>query len=168
MAPYSEETGSPSFSSLEESVRCVVEDVQRRTLDAMPSQFNRLVYLASLRDHNTGQYSHYGLECRYPSEAVSEGLRRCHVQTFREIIALPLEQQTRDLIGFFEILQADRTRLIEVWRRLRAYAILPPEECHPLAGELFRRNVETILQVLRHTALWELLDDSHRDAHHLP
>ena len=163
-----EEAGPPPSLSLEEETQRVVENVQRRTLDEMPGYFNQLIYFASLRDHNTGRYSHYGLECRFSAEAVNEGLRLCHAQVFQQVTSLHLNEQTQDLIQFFESLKADRARLVDVWRRLRAYEVLPPEECHPLARQLFSKNVETALQVLRQTELWELLSDPHGDPHNLP
>lgn len=154
-------------SFLAREVDQVVEDLQGHTLEALQGMFSRLIYLASLRDYNTGRYHHYGLENRYASEAVDEGLRRCHAQTFEALVALPLQEQTQDLLRFFESLKADRSRLVEVWRRLRTYQILPREDCHPLAWELFNKNIETILEVLRATDLWKLLDDPHRDPDHL-
>jgi len=163
-----DEPGPSRSVPREEEIKRVLESVQQRTLDEMPGHFSRLIYLASLRDHNTGRYSHYGLECRFSSEAVNEGLRLSHVQVFRQITALRLEEQTRDLIQFFDSLKTDRARLVEVWRRLRAYEVLPPEHCHPLARQLFSKNVETILQILKQTELWELLSEPHGDAHHLP
>jgi hypothetical protein len=157
----------PSLS-LEEETRQVVENLQRRTLGEMAGYFNRLIYLASLRDHNTGRYSHYGLECRFSAGAVNDGLRLCHAQVFEQLTALGLQEQTHDLIQFFQSIKAERPRLVEVWGRLRAYEILPPEECHPLARQLFTHNVETILQLLKQTDLWELLSDPHGHPDNLP
>ena len=162
MVPLSDTPGEES--SLTAEVQSVVRDFQDRTLEAVKGTFNRLIYLASLRDHNTGRYHHYGLETRHSSEAVDEALRWCHARVFEALVAQPLQEQTQDLLHFFESLKTDKSRLVEVWQRLRAYQILPPEDCHPLARELFTKNVEIILQVLRATDLWELLDDPHRDA----
>jgi len=142
----------------------VIEDFERHTLEAIRGRFSRLIYLASLRDHNTGSYHHYGLETRYSSAAVDEGLRHCHAEVFADLLALSLQEQTQDLLRFFESLKAERKRLVEVWQQLRAYQILPPQNCRPLARELFSKNVEVILEVLRQTELWELLDDPHGDA----
>lgn len=58
--------------------------------------------------------------------------------------------------------------MIDAWQRLRSYRVLPPEKCHPLARQLFDKNIEVILGVLRETDLWPLLDEPHRDSHHLP
>jgi len=145
-------------------VEQVVTDFQSRTLARMEWHFSRLIYLSSLRDYNTGRYHHHGLESRYSSEAVDEGLRRCHTQVFDELVTLPLKKQTDDLVGFFTSLREERSRLVDAWERLRSYQILPPENCHPLAKELFEKNIVIILKVLRETELWELLHDPHGHA----
>ena len=142
-------------------VEQVVTDFQSRTLARMEWHFSRLIYLSSLRDYNTGRYHHHGLESRYTSEAVDEGLRRCHTQVFDELVTLPLKKQTDDLVGFFTSLREERSRLVDAWERLRSYRILPPENCHPLAKELFEKNIVIILKILRETELWELLHDPH-------
>jgi hypothetical protein len=151
-----------------QEVERLVRDVEERTLAALHGRFSQLVYLASLRDYNTGRYHHYGLETRFSVEAVDEGLRQCHVRVFEELVALPLKEQTEDLLDFFESLKEDKRRLVEVWRQLRSYQILPPENCHPLARELFDKNIEIMLRILRETDLWPLLHDPHRDTDDLP
>jgi hypothetical protein len=143
-------------------------DFEGHTLSKMQGRFSRLVYLASLRDHNTGCYHHYGLEQRYPPEAVDEALGRCHEQAFDDLLALPLRDQTQDLLHFFESLKAERARLVQVWQQLQAYQVLPPQKSHPLAKQLFSKNVEVMLRILRESELWELLDEPHGDADHLP
>src|SRR5260370_1109801 len=110
-------------AKLAQEVEQVVEDFQVKTLGAMEGRFNRLIYTASLRDYNTARYHHYGLENRYRSEAVNEGLRQCHINLFEELLALTLQDQTRDLIHFFESLKEDRSRMIEVWQRLKSYQV---------------------------------------------
>lgn len=148
----------------QQDVQRATADFEGRTLAGMKGYFNQLVYLASLRDYNTGRYHHYGLEARYPAEAVDESLRQCHERVFEELVGLPLKEQTEDLLSFFESLQEDKVRLVQVWKRLKSYQILPPESCDPLARELFDKNIEIILRILRETDLWPLLHDSHRDA----
>jgi len=160
--------GPNELSSERSEADRVVENFLRQTLEEIPGHFSRLIYLASLRDHNTGRYHHYGLETRFSSEAVDEGLRRCHAEIFTRHLALSLQDQTQDLLRFFESLKDNRARLVEVWQQLRAYQILPPQNCSPLARELFTRNVELILEILRQTDLWELLDDPHRNPDNLP
>jgi hypothetical protein len=151
-----------------EEVERLASDFEERTLRGLEGRFSQLVYVASLRDYNTGRYHHFGLESRYTPQSVEEGLHQCHVRIFEELVALPLKVQTEDLLDFFESLKEDKTRLVMVWKRLKSYQILPPEGCHPLARELFDKNIEIMLRILRETDLWPLLHDPHRDADDLP
>src|SRR5208283_6003343 len=159
---------SPNTASNAQNVEHLVRDFEDRTLAEVKGHFSKLVYLASLRNYNTGRYSHYGLETRYAGDVVDEGLRRCHTRVFEELLALPLKDQTEDLLNFFESLKDDKARIVMVWRRLRSFQVIPPENCHPLARELFEKNTEIILRILRETDLWPLLHDPHRDADDLP
>jgi hypothetical protein len=159
---------NPSPAANPQEVERVVRDFEQRTLVGLEGHFCQLVYLASLRDYNTGRYHHYGLEGRFAPEAVDEGLHQCHVRVFEELVSLPLKEQTEDLLNFFESLKEDKRRLVVVWKRLRSYQILPPEDCHPLARELFDVNIKIMLRILRESDLWPLLHDSHRDADDLP
>jgi hypothetical protein len=160
--PNSNTTANPR------EVARLVRDFEQHSLTGLDGYFCKLVYLASLRDYNTGRYHHYGLEARYGVEVVHEGLRQCHVGVFEELVALPLKEQTEDLLDFFESLKEDKVRLVAVWRQLRSYQILPPEDCHPLARELFDKNIAIMLRILRETDLWPLLHDPHRHADNLP
>ena len=159
---------NPDAVTNSQDVERLVRDFEERTLAGLGGHFSRLVYLASLRDYNTGRYHHYGLETRYSAEAVDEGLRQCHVRVFDDLVSLTLKEQTEDLLDFFESLKEDRKRLVSVWKRLRSYQVLPPENCHPLARELFVKNIEIMLGILRETELWPLLHDPHRHADDLP
>ena len=152
----------------EAEVARVARDWEERSLSEAGGCFGRLILVASLRDYNTGRYHHYGLETRYPEDAVDEALRRCHQRILEDLVALSLKDQTEDLLAFFESLKEDPARLVSAWQRLRSYQILPPEECHPLARELFVKNIEIILRVLRETELWPLLHEPHGQADHLP
>lgn len=149
-------------------VRLAIDDFEINNLAGLRGQFSQIIYLASLRDYNTGIYRHYGLETRYPREAVNEALRQCHEKVFEDLLALPLEDQTRDLLDFFESLKEDRKKLIKTWENLRSYQILPPEKCPPLARKLFEDNFQVMLRVLRETDLWALLHEPHSDADDLP
>ena len=152
----------------QKEVEAVIADIETHTLQEMPGHFSRLIYLSSLRDYNTGRYHHYGLETRYGPELVDKGLHQCHIRVFEELMALPLKEQTRDLVSLFESIREERPRLINTWQRLRSYQVLPPEECHPLARQLFDANIEVILKVLRETDLWALLNEAHGNPGNLP
>jgi hypothetical protein len=163
-----ENAGAPQAPPPRDDAARVAEDLEKTTLAEMPGRFGKLIYLASLRDYNTGRYHHYGLETRYSERAVDQGLHECHIRIFEELMALPLEDQTRDLLSLFESIREERSRLIDTWQRLRSYQVLVPDHCHPLARQLYDKNIEVILRVLRETDLWALLHEPHGDPDDLP
>jgi hypothetical protein len=164
----SDENAGLEPSAPEDEVAKVVGDFEAHTLAEMLGRFSKLVYLASLRDYNTGRYHHYGLETRYSAAAVDQGLHESHIRIFEDLMTLPLEEQTRDLVAMFQSLREDRKRLVGTWSKLRSYQVLPPADCHPLARQLFDKNIEVMLRVLRETDLWALLYEPHGDSDDLP
>lgn len=163
-----ENVGSPEAVPPQEEAARIAEDLEKNTLAEKPGRFSKLVYLASLRDYNTGRYHHYGLEARYSEKAVDQALHESHIRIFEELTALPLEDQTRDLLSLFESIREERSRLIDTWQRLRSYQVLVPDNCHPLARQLYDKNIEVILRVLRETDLWALLHEPHGHPDNLP
>ena len=79
----------------------VIDDFTSTTLAAIPSDFGRLVHIATLRDLISGQYKHEGLEALYSAPAVHEALYYCHEEIFQKILEIPLERQERLLRSFF-------------------------------------------------------------------
>ncbi len=164
----SDEPNANECSDAEAGIERILTDFQTHTLAEFKGGFAQLIYLASLRDYSTGRYHHYGLESRYDPELVDRALHQCHIQVFEDLMAIPLEDQTRGLVNFFESLREDRRRLVKTWQELRSFQVLPPQGCHPLARNLFDNNIEIMLRVLRETDLWELLHEPHGYADDLP
>lgn len=158
----------PDPMTLAEETEQVTTYLRQKILSVVGGEFSQLIYLASLRDSNTGRYSHYDLDTRFSPDAVNEGLRHCHSAVFDEVLGLPLKEQTRGLISFFRTKEEDPRRLVDAWERLRTYQMLLPEDCHPLARELFSKNMELVLKIVRETELWPLIDNPHRDSDDLP
>ena len=71
-------------------VLAAAQDLRRRTLAQMPQALERLIYLSSMRDYNTGLYRHEGLALRFSEEAACEALADCHREAFRELVACSL------------------------------------------------------------------------------
>lgn len=125
------------------------EDLWRRTLAQIPSTYGRIVYLASLRNVNTGRYEHHGLTLLFGEEAADEALRDSHGRVFREWLEMSLEQQAADLALYFTSLPASRKTLTENWLRLRPYLTVPPVWANPADHDLFQGNLEVLLTLLR-------------------
>jgi len=79
-----------------EQNRHIIHDFAVTTLSAIPDEFGRLTYIASLRDLSTGRYEHAGLSALYPEEAIQQALKQCHEEVFRRVLETPLSIQEND------------------------------------------------------------------------
>lgn len=128
--------------------RRVVEDFTAQTLEAIPTQFGKLLYVASLRDLASGNYLHEGLAAIYPEGAVQQGLHFCHEEIFLRILELPLEQQERDLRLCISNLEGEFWGKVSRWKQTEFHRLLVPEDLPAYLRELFQANVGALLQVL--------------------
>lgn len=131
-----------------ENNRRVLEDFEERTLAAIPSDFGRLAYVASLLDSQDGRYHHDGLFALFPEGAVQQALATCHQELFLRVLETPLESQEIDLRlclaaigGGFEISLAG-------WKEQEVYRMLPPSGLPAYLADLFASNIRVLLSVL--------------------
>jgi hypothetical protein len=127
--------------------RRLTEDFSARTLAGIPSDFGRLIYLASLRDLASGRYSHAGLESQYPAAAVQETLARAHQEICECILETSLTQQEIDLISCLQGFQAAPEDVVRNWRELECYRALLPFGLPGYVRDLFCSNIETLLSI---------------------
>ncbi len=139
--------------------RRVIEDFTSRTLAAIPTEFGKLLYVASLRDLASGNYLHEGLMATYPEAAVQQGLQFCHEEMFFRILELPLEQQERDLRNCINGLEGEFWGKVSRWKQTEFHRLLVPADVPAYLRELFQANVGTLLRVLL-----EERATQHRDA----
>jgi hypothetical protein len=124
-------------------------DLWRHTLSQIQSIFGRLVYLASLRNSNTGRYEHHGLALIYGEEEADLVLRKSHSEAFVEWINYGLEQQKADLDLYLSALSTDRKTVVETWLRLAPYRNMMPGSAAPQERQLYLTDLETLLWLLR-------------------
>jgi hypothetical protein len=108
-----------------------------------------LVYLAGLRDPNTGKYEYYGIG---PSEmpAANRRLRRTHEVIFTEWVGYPLERKMSDVEQYIEdIDRVDRRELIDAWLRLTPYKNLVPASIQGPERRKHISDFEAILGLLK-------------------
>lgn len=124
-------------------------EVWARDLSHITTSYGRLVYLAGLRNSNTGLYEHYGSDAAVRTEA-NITLKRIHEDIFNEWVSYPLERKKADIEVYIAgIDQVDRTELIDAWLRLTPYKNLVPAS---IQGPERRKHVsdfEAILGLLK-------------------
>jgi hypothetical protein len=130
--------------------RSAAADLWRNTLSQIPTTFGRLIYLASLRDQNTGTYQHHGLAQLFGSEETDQTLRQSHQQTFSDWLCFNLEQQKDDLEDYLDQLNEDKKTILATWIRLCPYRNFVPAAAREVERSLFTTDLETVLELLRY------------------
>jgi hypothetical protein len=129
-------------------VRQATEDLRRRTLAEIPRGLDRLIYLASTRDYNTGLYYHDGLASRFSQEVACEALADCHREVFRNLLGASLENLINQMQAYMESTHTRPSDFLTAWRKLEPYRVAVPVETDPLLAEFLFSNFKIALAVL--------------------
>lgn len=78
--------------------RQILFNLTTHYLEPLNGIFERLTYLAGLRDAATGIYRHDRLGVVYGEQAVNEALTKSHEELFERLLELPLVQQEQELL----------------------------------------------------------------------
>ena len=135
-------------SSTDSDVRYINEVV----LEALPNDLTRMIYLASLRDCNSGVYLHPQLSTGGRTAEADRALRACHEGVFRLLLTTPLQVYVMQLEEYIRYARAERDTILKTWRSLRAYRATVPMGAPETSAELFCLNVEIALAVLEEEA----------------
>ncbi len=129
----------------------LLEAVCARDLSHIETSYGRLVYLAGLRNPDTGRYEHFGVTGTGASALdASRALRRIHERVFNEWVSYPLERKKADVELYIAgILQVDRMELIDAWLRLTPYKNLVPASIQGPEREKHTSDFEAILGLLK-------------------
>ena len=137
-------TGSPKRMDVEQARK----DLCRRTLSDIQRPLDRLIYLASMRDYNTGVYHHDGLASRFSEEVACEALADCHREAFRELMTCPLDELVSQLDAYRSSTHTSRANFLTAWGRLEPYSVAVPVQTDPLSAEFLFSNFKIALAIL--------------------
>src|SRR5215470_7483867 len=126
------------------------DDFCARSLSRIPSSLERLIYIASTRDYNSGLYHHDGLSARYGPLAAARALEHSHAETFRAVSLLPLRQLTAELETYMAASREQPEAFLNAWQRLEPYRVAIPLRVDPTVADLFISNIKVALAVVRH------------------
>jgi hypothetical protein len=129
---------------LEDALR----DFQSQTLGGIHCDIARLIYIASTRDYNTGQYYHDGLAFHFKEEVARTALSTHHKEIFRKLVSSSLEEIVQQLDAYVSSARVRPSEFLEVWRKLEPYRVTIPLDCDPLSVELFFSNFRIALAIL--------------------
>ena len=126
----------------------MASDLWRNTLSQIPSLFGRLVYLAALRNPNSGRYEHHGLALVFGEDEANRALKKSHSQAFREWLTFNLEQQKGDLDLYLSALVEDRRTVLTNWLELAPYLALMPSTIRGVEKRLYLADLKALLDLL--------------------
>jgi hypothetical protein len=130
-------------------VQHATDDLRRRTLAGMSRPLDRLIYLASTRDYNTGVYYHDGLAARFTEEVACEALADCHREAFRELVTSPLKELVSQLGGYIDSTHTEPQDFIATWKKLEPYRVAIPVKTDELSANFLFSNLKIALAVLQ-------------------
>lgn len=122
--------------------------VNETILGSLPNDLTKLVYLASLRDYNTGTYLHPHLSRLYDLQLADQVLRLCHEKVFGRMLGTSIQEYVAQMGTYIKFTGADGREVIATWKSLEAYRATVPTSADRLAVAVFLLNVDTALSVL--------------------
>ena len=125
------------------------DDLWQRTLAKIPGELNRMIYLASTRDYNSGRYHHAGLEATFGYDAVKQALETAHQDIFWKLTRSSLEQLVRELEVYIRSSGESPEELLRTWRTLQPYRVAIPLEVDAMGAQLLLSNLKLGLEVLQ-------------------
>jgi hypothetical protein len=127
-----------------------LEDLWLRDLSHIGSSYGQLVYLAGLRNPDTGKYEYYGSTGHSSGVEANRGLKRHHEAIFRHWVSYPLEKKKADIEVYITgIDQVDQAELIDAWLRLTPYKNLVPASIQGPERQKHISDFEAILGLLK-------------------
>jgi hypothetical protein len=132
------------------AVQDAYDDILQRTLARISCDLARLVYLASTRDYNTGNYHHDGLAARFSADVARKALEIAHLQVFYRVSAYSLEELSEQVETYLKSSRESPLEVLRAWQNLEPYRIAVPMEVNPTVARLFLSNIRLALAIFRH------------------
>lgn len=121
-----------------------------RDLTLIESYYGKLVYIAGLRNPDTGRYEHFGFTATTGNLVASRQLKRIHEIIFRDFVSYPLEKKKADIELYIKgIGEVDRSELIDAWIRLTPYKNLVPASIQGPERQKHMSDFEAILGLMK-------------------
>lgn len=132
--------------------RRATEELWRNTLSQIPSRLGQLIYLAGLRDPNTGVYAHLGLAQRTGSPEIADAaIRESHELVFKDWLCMAFVDQCDDCRLYWSGLMEDPQQVADMWRRTEGYRTWVPAEASAAQRYDFNAHLEILLDWITET-----------------
>lgn len=117
-------------------------------LQSLPNDLTRMIYLASLRDCNSGLYLHPELSHQRGLHQADRAFRICHQQIFHRLLITRLPEYVRQLQEYIRYTRGETITMLKTWKSLQAYRATVPVGAPTISAELFYLNLSIALEIL--------------------
>jgi hypothetical protein len=138
----------PHFSGASGGGASLADYVSQTVLQTLPNDLTRMIYLASLRDCNSGMYLHPELSHQRGVNAADGALRACHEQVFRRLLTTRLPEYVIQLQEYVRYTRGQTPTVLKTWKSLQAYRATVPVDAPATSTELYFLNVTIALEVV--------------------
>lgn len=143
----------PRFRPTAKLERSALADLCKHTLSKIPTVSGRLIYLATLRDLNSGTYRHHGLISAFGRDEAVKALRESHQATFQGWLNLSLSEKNEDLRDYLRAQDDSREEIVSHWLKSGVYRGYVPGSAMKPEIDLFCSDLERLLELMRNEDL---------------
>src|SRR5271170_6382289 len=127
----------PRFRPTAKLERSALADLCKYTLSRIPTVSGRLIYLAALRDLNSGTYRHHGLISAFGRDEAVKALRESHQASFQCWLNLSLAEKNEDLRDYLRTPDEPQDGIVRYWLQSGVYRGYVPASAIKAETELF-------------------------------
>jgi hypothetical protein len=149
-------TGSDPFMLMLDNLQSyqqILFDLTANYLEPLQGAYQRLGYLAKLRQGSNGAYVHEQLADTYGEQAVNKVVAQTHEEVFERLLEMPLNAQKTDLASYVGSLPGTLSSKVKSCREQCLTWI--PSGAPSYLKELYCSNLNVLLELL--------LDDTSTD-----
>jgi hypothetical protein len=145
LPPETSTIPDPTGDSTSDSLTSYIGDSVLRDL---PNDLTRMIYLASLRDCNSGLYLHPEISHRWGLHAADQAFRICHEEVFRRLLTTRLPEYVCQLQEYIRYTRGETITMLKTWKSLQAYRATVPVGALAASAEFFFLNLSIALEIL--------------------
>ena len=125
--------------------RQILFNLTTHYLEPLDGIFERINYLAGLRDPATGVYRHDRLGVVYEEEPVNEALAKSHEELFERLLEIPLARQEQEFLAYLKGRLGENEEALRYFEDTIQSWI--PAEAPSYLKELFGSNLRVLCEL---------------------